>query len=546
MLEVTVRHICVFAFAILATVALFLAQNTAVFGKVSFGSGALSSSRTSSPLTTLSWNIAAINNNPFEYYISYKDEAKYEGYYKSLMTGVQGLIVEPGADDVPVSAIFTDAMFAELKDLMATSGMEGIDETEALWKSTYRQKKIISEFMKDRDIGKKRLTSMPDRFTNTILNQDGETLFRPTVINCYGGKLDSPAAWWDAWKTFMFKTPVPARKNAMVSSLLSKIKHAKYPAISESEEKISIPLQTVMLAVFDSILVHMARTATQDGWQPLREKICHKLNLKKNDRTLEILSTTYADTDIVFLQEVAEVFINKAKASSLGDHYHILSPAKMNKRDQNSVILAKKDRFTLSNMQEFSTQVISELGPKPPADNGDIFVIGLDDIHGKQYLFSSFHGDTNGLATKPVVSAVYSVLKQLQKNGQRTLLFGMDANTYEKGDSHKQDVTEFGQFYVGKGLTSCWGDKPNPKQYTTFNARTYLQPQLAKAAKDTEKLAMGDINPKDFILFEQGSFIVRSVTKDNTGNKEYTEGMVFPTLEFPSDHGVLSAVLVPQ
>jgi hypothetical protein len=45
-------------------------------------------------------------------------------------------------------------------------------------------------------------------------------------------------------------------------------------------------------------------------------------------------------------------------------------------------------------------------------------------------------------------------------------------------------------------LTSCWGDKPNPKNFTTFNARTFLQPQLNKAAKKEDKVAKGDINPK--------------------------------------------------
>jgi hypothetical protein len=36
------------------------------------------------------------------------------------------------------------------------------------------------------------------------------------------------------------------------------------------------------------------------------------------------------------------------------------------------------------------------------------------------------------------------------------------------------------------------------------------------------------------------------VFKDNTGKKKYTEGMVFPTLAFPSDHGILGATLEHQ
>ena len=53
----------------------------------------------------------------------------------------------------------------------------------------------------------------------------------------------------------------------------------------------------------------------------------------------------------------------------------------------------------------------------------------------------------------------------------------------------------------------------------------------------------GDKNPKDFIVFFAADFDVISTTKDNTGKKQYVEGMVFPTLTFPSDHGVTSTVL---
>ena len=71
--------------------------------------------------------------------------------------------------------------------------------------------------------------------------------------------------------------------------------------------------------------------------------------------------------------------------------------------------------------------------------------------------------------------------------------------------------------YVYIGITSCWGDKPDPKQHTTFNARTYLQTQLNKAAKKDELLTKGDKNPKDFILFNPTKFTSQDTTKDNTG-----------------------------
>ena len=61
-------------------------------------------------LIALTWNIAAINNNPFEYYITHKDPK-----YNELMEAVQEFIDAPGAADVSVDTVFTDDMFAQLK-----------------------------------------------------------------------------------------------------------------------------------------------------------------------------------------------------------------------------------------------------------------------------------------------------------------------------------------------------------------------------------------------------------------------------------------------
>jgi len=36
---------------------------------------------------------------------------------------------------------------------------------------------------------------------------------------------------------------------------------------------------------------------------------------------------------------------------------------------------------------------------------------------------------------------------------------------------------------------------------------------------------------------------VLSTSKDNTGSRKFIEGMVFPTLDFPSDHGITSTTL---
>ena len=195
-----------------------------------------------SKLKTATWNIAAVNNNPFEYWVTHEDKA-----YNTLMQDVESFIDQPGERDVTVTEVFTPAMWAELKALMTTQGWD-VAATEELWASDFAGRKIISGFMKDKELGEKRLASMPDRVTNTI-NTLGEAgkVHRPTVISCYDGDMSSMAAWWKEWRAFMFETSltVAGKKGAVITTtpagMLPPIKRAKYPALSEEEEAISVP-----------------------------------------------------------------------------------------------------------------------------------------------------------------------------------------------------------------------------------------------------------------------------------------------------------------
>jgi hypothetical protein len=527
----------------------------------------------SSIVATLTWNIAAINNNPFEYWITNDDPA-----YNKLMQDVSAFITDPGDKDVAVAEIFTDAMFEELMASMKShTTWVGIDETKAAWTNDFRHRKIISEFVKDPLLGKKRLISMTDRVTNTI-NVVGteEPLTRPTVINCYDGKaldgstvtLDSVSSWWPVWNDFMFKRKVTvvdkreggAKKEKAIYDMLQPIKKSKYPSLTEEEEKMSLPLQTLCGAIFDAILVSMMNQLSPvsgpgatngGGWEGIRTNMCDRLNRHKTHRILEILETTYNERDIIFLQEVAGTFKEKAQAQALGSRYYeVMSPADIDAdRDQNSFILLKKGRYTeVNEVTEAVLEVLKADNPKAPVAKGDVYAItARDSLTGHPFLLVSFHGDTNGLATIPVVGAVAKYAAETLPADYR-LLFGLDANTYGDADEDQQGVVDFGAFYSSlkpRKLNSHKGQKPSAIDFTTFNARTHLQPQLNKAvAFDEIKTSKkGDKNPKDFILFYESDYTVVEAVKDNTGRKRYVEGMVFPTLDFPSDHGVSSALL---
>jgi len=503
--------------------------------------GSLSEAASPATLRLATWNIAAINNNPFEYWITHSDPD-----YNTLMADVQAFVDAPAERDVPVEEVFSESRWQELKALMAAEGWD-VDGTEARWHEDFRSRKIISGFLKDRSIGEKRLASMPDRVTNTIHTRGGSVSCRPTVINCYEGDLGSGDKWWVEWKQFMFATQLATGdgdSKTRPAAMLKPIKRAKYPAVSAEEEAMSLPLQTLSQAIFDAILVHIVNSVSPSGrWQQLRQEMCDALNRHKDTRTLEILQQTYGTTDAVFLQEAAASFRTSA-AKRLGGRYIVAAPSTLDtSRDQNSLLLLRRDLFLEASLVDRTEEVMKTFDRNVPVAPGDLFVLQVDDTLGRPYLLASFHGDTNGLATIPVLEAVTALAARMP---ERRLIFGLDANTYEHEAPGKQDVLGFARAYVAKGLTSCWGDTPDPTNHTTYNARTYLQAQLQKAAKQSETAAKGDKNPKDFLLFSPASFTVRSTTKDNTGERRYVEDMVFPTLQFPSDHGVLSTTLEVQ
>ena len=296
-------------------------------------------------LRVVTWNVAAVNNNPFEYWVTHDDAA-----YNRLMDDVQRFISDPAERDVEVGSVFTHAMWLELREAMSAAGMGGLDGVEQVWKDDFSKRRIISGFLKDKGIGEKRLASMPDRVTNTINLADGTVANRPTVINCFAGAMGSTERWWREWKRFMFKERIslPSGSSTFAADMLTKIKRSKYPALTAEEEAISIPLQTLAQAIFDAVLVHVVNSLSPGGkWQALQRQMCDSLNRRKDERVVSILAKTYSDASVIFLQESASVFVRKVEAhDELGGRYAVGKSSTFDgKRDQNSVLLLRRSFF---------------------------------------------------------------------------------------------------------------------------------------------------------------------------------------------------------
>ncbi len=92
------------------------------------------------------WNIAAINNNPFEYWITNPDPA-----YNLLIEGVQNFIESP-ACDIQIQFIFTDQMFSDLQEEILSQNIPGAHELKSYWLDEYSRRMAVGQFLKDRTI----------------------------------------------------------------------------------------------------------------------------------------------------------------------------------------------------------------------------------------------------------------------------------------------------------------------------------------------------------------------------------------------------------
>lgn len=579
-------------------------------------------------LQLCTWNVAAINNNPLEYWTTYDHPD-----YKALMVAVEEMVESPADRDVTLGSIFPASAVEELAGRMnKLEGFDGVAEVLEIWRNDFSQRPIVSGFLKDKVIGSKRFMSMPDRYTNTIntlssidSNEPGPTVCRPSVINNYVGDMTSFQAWWAAWILFMFEeTQIVATKRGNEAKtpcrMLPKILRSRYPALSEEEERISLPMQVLCLALFDCILVHMMNVLSPSGeWLTIKRALCDALYTNKKTRTLEILeSPRYAACDVIFLQEVAGSFVLKLQSSNLTQHHHVVAPAKMDCiRDQNSILLLKKETFPDAvNILEVTDTVLKTLQQNANGASdagtgvldGDLLAVSARDAANLEYFIASFHGDTEGLQSIPVLEAVHAAVEEMRElevthtedtskemTGQppegraealpsveaqgkpvecerpRTpreakesgrpylraksgtglrpkLLFGLDANAYEKLNSHAKKKELFYKTWLDRfrhlKCSSNWcrsgSEEFDPVACrTTFNARTFLQPQLQKAVKHSA-FTDGDCNPKDYILFYTAEFQATETSRDNTGDPSVDSASFketpIPSPVWPSDH----------
>mmetsp|Transcript_67483 Transcript_67483/g.180301 ORF Transcript_67483/g.180301 Transcript_67483/m.180301 type:complete len:400 (+) Transcript_67483:82-1281(+) len=380
----------------------------------------------------------------------------------------------------------------------------------------------------------------------------------------------------------MFHTPLELngkrgqlRSLSSVFALLEPISRAKYPDLTHEEEAISLPLQVLCLAIFDAVLVHMLHTVAPRSWQRVKRTLHCALYKDRVESCLGVLRRTYSNADVICLQEVSGDFVERLRHGMPG--FAVVEPAHLDRaRNQNSVIALRAATFDLSTLTDVTSEVLEGLGSITGA--ADLVVAAVDGHHAHRYLVASFHSDSCGLATIPVLSAIHRLTRT--KYPAHRLILGLDANTFSAEGAaapsaaaadHEAascplsktrscpDVVDFRRtasscpvnsaasffdFFSGLGMASCWGREGHLRAWTTCNARTFLQPQLQKAVALRDALSANHCHLKDWVLFYEDQLTASHACVDNTGARRFAQ-RVFPAQDFPSDHAAVSVRLAP-
>ena len=358
--------------------------------------------------------------------------------------------------------------------------------------------------MTDTSLGQKRLISMPDRMTSCIRTENGRVLHRPSAVT--GSQEDMPTieSWWKLWINFMFLTPIRVRgtEHPTICSRLETIPRAKYPAVTEAEEAASVPLQALCLAIFDAILVHMLSIVAPATWQPLKRALHRALHEDKVAACVAVLRGHYAAADVIFIQEACDGFAAAAWAGL--DRLVLRPPRASGKRSQVSLILVHRARF-----REDTARDVTDLVLARPAcaavDRADLCVAEILSAGGRPHLLASFHGDSAGRSTAPALAALDALHADVFPG--HILVVGLDANTSAAAGRLGHD--DMSALLAGRGLASCWSGRNLAELWTTFSARTSLQPQLHKAVGPGRVLDPCHRQLKDWILFRDSQVPAR-------------------------------------
>ena len=427
-----------------------------------------------------SWNVGALQTNPLEFW--QPTNSKHRQVQENLDQALQGL-----GRTIQISDIVSAQM---IQDILA---LDDFGPNMEVIGDVFESIKTISvhAYLTDKNIGRKRFVSMADRLLRD----------RPSLIS---SKRAPPgiSTWWPDYLNYLQET------KPIVNGILKSHNSPKYgdQGFSKFDKEYYRELQLLHLAIADACHVFLAGTVPLVGNMiaELGDQFGTKFTAIK-----EIL--TNHSPDVICLQEV-DFF---AFQPLLGfDFYR--PPASNGKQD--SLILLRQGIFDNVSEVHLGSSVV---GP------GDLVLLTCRQIRSsKSTLIASYHGETNGTTTLPLLEAIHSL-----SSAYESVIVGSDTNAHYESGGSKLEFAELERF-----TSKMHWKLSNNANPTTRSCRTFFQAQAHKGHHMSE--IHFDSDPKDNIIVGGGARIESS-------------GIFFgpdceapiPNERFPSDHALAWAVV---
>lgn len=435
------------------------------------------------PLRVATWNVAGVNNNPFDFWMPSNAN------HTNLMKAFENEL----ASERTVNEYFTQDMYNYLKDNIFGNVKEN---TISILDNTYETfgAMTLKDLSTNKDITKSRVFSYPDRATASI---------RPTAVDFDLSR--GVAEWYKEWVSVMEEQGLNAIDKLNQGKNKRTTKYGDSYKFKSNEIDADVEIQLLSLAMLDTIFFKILSSIPNA--QNIKADVIAALKNDKVSVVKNILDDLANASDIIFLQEVDAGKINLLTPTGFSS----IVPKSIRSIPQDSVILYRTGLFSAA------TNIDHKFGDEEFKNESIAACLTLEKSK-RDLIVVSYHSTSDGKDSTAVINA-------LKKEGKPFIL-GIDANTSKNG----LKVSDFTDHIEQNGFY-CMSHFP-----TTRKARTFFQTQLTKGKPFKElKTEKGD--QKDYIVASNRVLFLGVITGSTESNR------LLPALDFPSDHYIVKGLV---
>lgn len=459
-----------------------------------------------------SWNVAGVNNNPFEYWMPSNEK------HTELMKKFEDAVLNPV---VTVRTYFDQKKYNLLLRKMGEIEIKAVDQEKSdIMGSFYNEISSLSmeAFATNTKIKESRLLSYPDRFP------------RPRLTAIRYDLNSSIDVWYDAWLNDMFEKTNGQEtgwEHIIFNNLgvdengKSNKRSSKYKLIGDdrtADEQLQVLGLAVMDTIFFSILHELRAEETKTS-------ILASLSSDKTKVIGRVLQRLAMDSDLICLQEVNAKTIQSITPRGFG----FVVPRNPKDIPQDSAILYRESIFDKGeNIDlEFRHSHWDDDYPGPVYDLVNDSVAARLTLKDRSSLVVvSYHAQSEGLDSLQVVQAL--------RNKGEPFILGIDANTISENKKGTLSVEKFNEELKGLQYATH-----NP---TTKKSRTHFQAQMGKGVK--YEYALNEKGEqKDYIVSNMKVISQGVVTGYLEPDGSRSDSRLLPALDFPSDHYIVKAIV---